>query len=222
MKAFITGGSSGIGYHIAKELKARGYELVIIAKNEDKLKRAAEELEARWYSVELANDYIKAGALLQKEKPELLVNNAGFGIYGELKDMEWDNVEDMLRVNVIALTYLTYVFLKIRKSGRILNISSVAACRTQRKLSVYAGSKAYVGHFTKSMAKELPSEITISYLLLGPTKTEFFRRAGMDTKGIEKIMLSPDKVASYAVDKFLRGKKRITLGLLYKMYCAGK
>ena len=222
MKAFVTGGSSGIGYHIAKELKARGYDIVIVAKNVDKLKRAAAELGARWYSVDLGNDYRKAGNILEKEAPEVLVNNAGFGIYGELKSMDWNKVEAMLRVNVIALTYLTYVFLKISKSGRILNIASVAACRAQRKLSVYAGSKAYVEHLTKSMSKELSSEITISYLLLGPTKTNFFRRANMDTKGIEKIMLAPERVASSAVDKFLKGKKRITYGLLYKLYCAGK
>ena len=221
MKALVTGGSSGLGYHIARELKDKGYELILISRNGERLKRAASSLGAEYHTIDLSRDYRRAGEIVKEEKPHILVNNAGFGLYGEFSSQSWEDLERMLLLNVVALTHLTHSFFEVRDSGYVLNISSVAACRAQRKLSTYAGTKAYVEHFSRSLSKER-ADIVISYLLLGPTRTNFFKNSGMPTKGLERIMLSPEKVARYAVDKMLRGKRRITPGLLYKLYCLGK
>ncbi len=221
MKAVVTGGSGGLGYHIARELRRRGYELILISSNEHRLKRAAEELGARWYAMDLSEDYVEAGKIVEMEKPHVLVNNAGFGMYGEFQNQEWANLERMLKLNILALTHLTHSFLRVRKDGFILNISSVAACRAQKYLSAYAGSKCYVAHFTESLSREIEG-VEISYLLLGPTRTGFFQRAGMPTQRFERIMLDADMVARYAVDMMFRGKRRIVPGLVYKLHCLGK
>ena len=221
MKAIVTGGDSGLGFHIAKELKNRKYGIIIIARNEEKLKRAAKELDANWYAIDLAKDYMEAGEIIKSERPKILVNDAGFGLYGRMEEQDWEKLENMLNLNILALTYLTYIGLKVMENGYILNVSSVAACRAQKNLSVYAATKAYVEQFSKSLNRE-KRKTKISYLLLGPTKTNFFKNANMPTKGLEKIMLSPEKVAKYAVDKMLKGKERIVPGIIYKLYCLGK
>ncbi|ADD08183.1 SDR family oxidoreductase [Candidatus Aciduliprofundum boonei] len=218
MKAIITGGDSGLGFHIAKELKNRRYEIIIIARNEDKLRRAAENLKANWYAIDLSKNYEDAGEIIKRKNPTILVNNAGFGLYGKFEEQNWDKLENMIKLNILALTYLTYIGLKVMNTGHILNVSSVAACRAQKKLSVYAATKSYVEQFTKSLNKER-RKIKISYLLPGPTKTDFFKNANMPTRGFERFMLNPEKVAKYAVDKMLKGKERIVPGIIYKLYC---
>ncbi len=223
MLAIVTGGGSGLGYHIAKELRTRGYDLVIISRNEEKLKKASEELGgAEYHAIDLTGEFRKAGDIIREKKPDVLVNNAGFGLFGYFPEMNPERVVEMLNLNVVALTYLTRAALEVMQRGHILNIASVAACRPQAKLSAYAGSKAYVEHFTKSLAREVNPEVHVSYLLLGPTKTNFFRSASMPTGGLERIMLSPEKVAKYAVKKMLKGKERIVPGFIYKLYCLGK
>lgn len=219
MRALITGGSGGLGFFIAKELRKRGYEPILIARDETKLRRAAEELQGKYFVIDLSKNFHDAGKIIEEYKPRVLVNNAGFGLYGKLSKQNWDRIESMLMVNVVALTYLTKKFIEVNEKGYILNISSVAACRAQRKLSVYAGSKSYVAQFTRSLKKELTEDIHVSYLLLGPTRTNFFKNAGMPTKGFKKLMLSPERVAKYAVDKMFKGKIRIVPGLIYKLYC---
>jgi len=221
MKAIVTGGDSGLGFHIARELKNRGYEITIIARDEEKLKKAAKILEAKWYAIDLSKNYTDAGEIIKRESPEILVNNAGFGLYGKIEELDWEKLENMLNLNILALTYLTYIGLKVMKSGYILNISSVAACRAQKNLSVYAATKAYVEHFSKSLNRE-ERRTKISYLLLGPTKTNFFKNANMPTKNLERIMLNPEKVAKYAVKRMLKGKERIVPSIIYKIYCLGK
>ena len=222
MWALITGGSSGLGFFIARELKERGYRPILIARDEEKLQKAAITLNGEWFAMDLSKRYLEAGKIIEEYKPDVLVNNAGFGLYGKLSEQNWNEIEDMLMLNVVALTHLTKKFIDVNKRGYILNISSVAACRAQKKLSVYAGSKSYVAHFTRSLKRELPEGIKISHLLLGPTRTNFFKNAGMPTKGLERIMLSPDKVARYAVKKMFKGKSRIVPGIPYKLYCLGK
>ena len=149
MKAFVTGGSSGLGYYIAKELRNRGYHLILVSSNKERLRAAAKKLDAEYFVLDLSQEYSRAGEILRESNPDILVNNAGIGIYGDMDSIKWKDVEKMLKLNMIALTNLTYEFLKIRKSGYILNISSVASCRPQKKWSAYAASKAYVSHFTR-------------------------------------------------------------------------
>ncbi len=220
MHAIITGGSRGLGFHIAKEIKDRGYDIILISRNEEALKNSARILGAEYYVVDLAKNYEKIGDIIRRYKPYIVVNNAGVGLYGEFREQRWENLRDMLNVNIMALTYITKIALESMKEGYILNISSVASCRPQKNLSIYAATKAYVAHFSKSLAKE--EHVHISYLLLGPTKTDFFKNANMPTKFLEKIMMDPSKVAKYTVNKMFKRKKRIVPGIIYKFYCLGK
>ncbi len=222
MLAVVTGGGSGLGYHIAKELRARGYDLLLISRNEEKLKKASEKLGAEYIAMDLSRDFRRAGEIVRERKPHVLVNNAGFGIYGYFPEQDPERIVDMLNLNVVALTYLTRVALEVMPSGYIMNVASVAACRPQPKISAYAATKAYVEHFSRSLAREINPDVHVSYLLLGPTRTDFFRRANMPTGALERIMLSPEKVARYAVKKMLKGRERIVPGFLYKLYCLGR
>ncbi len=219
MYALITGGSRGVGFHIARELKRRGYEIILIARDEERLKKAAGKLNAVYYAIDLSEDYEKVGEVIKEYRPAVVVNNAGFGIYGSIEELSWERLREMINVNVAALTYITQEALKNVRDCHVLNISSVASCRAQKKLAVYAATKAYVEHLSKSLRRD---GYRVSYMLLGPTRTDFFRNAGMPTEKFKRIMLSPEKVARYAVDRMLKGKARIVPGILYKLYCLGK
>ena len=222
MYAVVTGGSTGLGYYIAKALFKRGYHIVLISRNSERLEKAAREMNAEWYAVDLSKNYLEAGEIIKEVKPAILVNNAGFGLYGEFSKMSSQKIIDMINLNITALTYLTKIAFEVMDKGYILNIASVAACHPQPKLSVYAATKAYVAHLSRSLIKESSSQIKVSYVLLGPTKTGFFKNAGMSTKTFEKIMLSPEYVAEKIVNSMFRGKKRITPGIIYKLYCMGR
>ncbi len=215
--ALVTGGSGGLGYHLAKELKNRGYDLVLVSKNPEKLEAAAKKMGAiAYYPIDLAKNYDKMDDILKKHRPSVVINNAGFGIYGDLVKQSMENIESMLNLNIVALTWITKKALEEVPDAHVLNISSVAACRPQKLLAAYAATKAYVEHFTKSLKKD---GYNVSYLLLGPTRTSFFKNANMPTKGLERIMLEPEKVAEYAVKKMLKGKTRIVYEAVFKIYC---
>jgi len=219
MYALITGGSRGLGFYIARELKNRGYDPILISRDDKILRNAAMELDAAYYVIDLSKDYEKLEKIIRDLKPVIIVNNAGFGVYGDIKEQNWERLKDMITVNILALTYITKIALETSKKGYILNISSVAACRAQKKLSVYAATKAYVAHLSQCLAKD---GWQVSYLLLGPTRTDFFKNANMPPKNLDRIMLNPESVARYAVDKMLKGKRRIVPGIIYKLYCLGK
>jgi len=221
MYAIVTGGSRGLGYHLAKELKKRGYDIILIAKDEKRLKKTAKSLDAKYYALDLAKNYKEMKEIIKKYSPHVVVNNAGFGIYGKLKNQDWERIREMLNVNVYAVTYITKIALENMEEGYILNIASVAACGKQKNLSVYAATKAYVAHLSKCIMKE-QKDIHISYLLLGPTRTDFFKNANMPTGYLEKLMMDPDKVARYTINKMFKGKRKIVPGWIYKFYCLMK
>ncbi len=219
MYALVTGASGGLGYHIAEELKRRGYSLILVSKSAERLERAAEKLGAEHQmALDLSKDYRALGPIIEKYRPEVIVNNAGFGIYGEFPEQDAERIVDMLELNVVALTWITHRGMQVMERGYILNISSVAACHPLPRLAAYSASKAYVEHFSRSLIRE-GGNVHVSYLLLGPTKTSFFKNASMPVGKIERIMLSPEKVAHYAVNKMFRKKTRIVPGVLYKLYC---
>ncbi len=222
--ALVTGGGSGLGYHIAKELRTRGYKLVIVSRNERRLKQTATELKARYYVMDLSKDYKNIGKIIDDISPQVVVNNAGFGLYGYFPQQDFERIERMINLNITALTYITHRAIEsmMNTGGYIMNVSSVAACHPLPKFSVYAATKAYVEHLTRSLSNELPPHIHISYLLLGPTRTEFFKNAGLSVEKYEKLFLNPEKVAKYAVSKMLSGRKRIVPGFIFKLYCLFK
>ncbi len=222
MLALVTGGSRGVGYYLAKELRRRGYHVILIAKNEERVLRAAKELEAEGYAIDLSRDFKEVGKIIEKRKPKVVINNAGFGLYGEFVTQDEDRLLEMIDLNVKALTYLTKKAMEKMKEGYIMNVASVAACKPLARAAVYAATKAYVEHLTRSLIQEAPPGIHLSYLLLGPTDTDFWRVANWPVGKLRKLMLSLQKVARKALAHMLRGHRRIVIGNIYRLYCLGK
>ncbi len=189
--ALITGASSGLGKAFAEELAERQYNLVILARSEDKLQQLKLQLERQHQvSVELIVQDLSvphASQSVFKQVTEkgltidLLINNAGFGDYGTFSDRPLDKQVKMIQLNITALVELTHLFLPImqqRQSGGIINVSSITAYQPIPYLSVYAATKAFVLSFTESLwAENKHTGISILALCPGPSESKFFEVA---------------------------------------------
>ncbi|MGB9204141.1 MAG: SDR family oxidoreductase [Terriglobales bacterium] len=189
--ALITGASFGIGMEFARIFAREGYNLVLVARNGDRLRQLASELEKAHgsRSLILATDLTEPGApayvLDQTTRADIqvdvLVNNAGFGQYGFFADSDLEECLRQIQLNVTTLTHLTRLYLPLmmeRKSGRILNVASTAAFQPGPLMAVYFATKAYVLHFSEALANELQETgITVTCLCPGATATEFHKRA---------------------------------------------
>ncbi len=226
MKALITGASGGIGRDMAIVLGNMGYNLILVARNKSELDKLKEEIATE--CIVIATDLSipqNCYDLYQKTKSEnidILINNAGYGIYGYFKDTSLDSDLNMISLNVNAVHILTKLFLKdfIEKdSGRILNVSSSAGLTIGGPLlSSYYASKAYVSSLTRGIYGELRaigSKVTISQLCPGPVSTGFNKRAGVS--GFSTTPLESRFVAEYAIKKMLKGKLTIIPGFTMKM-----
>ncbi|MCA9065409.1 MAG: SDR family oxidoreductase, partial [Planctomycetaceae bacterium] len=190
--ALITGASSGIGAEFASQLAARGMHVILAARRLDRLTELAQDLNTRHgtnchiVAIDLAQPH--AGARLAAEVQklevdlELLVNNAGVGMIGEIETTSPDDIRTMLTLNIITLSDLTYRFLPAmlqRGHGAVLNISSQAAFQPVAFMSAYAASKSYVLHFTEALWAEARSRgVTVTASCPGVTRTDFFDTAG--------------------------------------------
>jgi uncharacterized protein len=190
--ALITGASTGIGAVYADRLARRGYDLILVARNGDRLKSLAASLQtATGRKIEVhAADLTDRAALrtveerLRTDKSiTALVNNAGFGATASLVDSNIDDLENMIDLNVTALTRLTYAVLPgllEKKNGVVINISSIAALSPELLNGVYSGSKAYVVNLTQSLNKEVEDKgVQVQAVLPGATASEFWDRAGI-------------------------------------------
>ncbi|MBB5341252.1 SDR family NAD(P)-dependent oxidoreductase [Tunturiibacter gelidoferens] len=191
-KALITGASTGIGAVYADRLARRGYDLILVARNGEKLKELAASLtSATGRSVDVLAADLTNKADLRKVEERLrsdqsittLVNNAGFGGTTSLVDSKIDELENMIELNVTALTRLTYAVVPgflARGKGAIINISSVVAVAPELLNGVYSGTKAYVLNLTQSLHKEVGGKgIQVQAVLPGATASEFWGRAGI-------------------------------------------
>ena len=222
MKVLITGASSGIGRDIAKYLKSLNYELYLVAKNEEKLKELAKELNAKYYIYDLGKEENVYSLYneLKDENIDFLINNAGFGLFGFFNETNLDKELEMIDVNIKCVHILTKLFLKdmIKKDkGRILNVASSAGFYAGPYLNTYYATKNYVLKLTMGIYEELKqmkSNVKISALCPGPVNTNFNNVAGgyFNTKG-----LSSEYVAKYAVDKSLKNKLIIIPGFTMKL-----
>lgn len=189
--ALVTGASSGIGLELARIFAREGYNLVLVARDADRLRRLASELEKSHgtRSLILATDLAEAGSaayvLDQTSRAQLvvdvLVNNAGFGQYGLFADNDLEECLRQIQLNVTTLTHLTRLYLPGmigRTSGRILNVASTAAFQPGPLMAVYFATKAYVLNFSEALANELEGTgVTVTCLCPGATATEFHERA---------------------------------------------
>ncbi len=224
MKALVTGASSGIGEEIAKELSKKGYDIILVARNEEKLKEVASKIqtETRIIIMDLSKkeNCQKLYEETKSEDIDILINNAGFGVHGKFCDTDLDKEVQMIETNITAVHILMKLFLKdmIKKnSGHILNVASMAAFGPGPLMSAYYASKAYVYRLSQGVKTELKknnSKVKISVLCPGPVRTNFNKVAGVD---FAAPSLSSEYVAKYAVNEMLKNKFTIVPGTFMKI-----
>ncbi len=224
MKALITGASSGIGKEIARYLASIGYDLLLVARNTDKLNELRSELtdvNVRVITLDLSReqDSFDLYEHTKDEKIDFLVNNAGFGAYGKFTDVPLEKELELIHTNVCAVHILTKLYLRDmvkRNSGHILNVGSAAGFLAGPTFSSYYASKNYVVRLTEAIHEELRRDkinVGVSVLCPGPVQTNF-----NDVANVKFCIrgLTPQFVAKYAVDKTLQGKMIITPGFEMK------
>lgn len=231
--ALITGASSGIGLDFARLFAEGGYDVVLVARTESKLKALADELgtkhgvRALAVAADLA-DPAAPGRLMERLEAEgvqvdVLVNNAGYAGYGAFAEMDARMELDMIQVNIMALTALTKAVLPgmlARDSGRILNVASTAAFQPGPLMAVYYATKAYVLSFSEALANETQGTgVTITCLCPGPTKTGFQERAKMEESKLVKGKEIMDSltVARAGYEGLHEGRAVVIPGFMNKM-----
>lgn len=222
MKALITGASSGLRKDFAFKLSNMGYDLILVSRNKKELNEVASNLKTnvRIETYDLSNEGNCIKLFNKHRKIDLLINNAGFGLFGEFSKTNLDKELNMIDLNVKAVHILTKLYLKemIKKdSGRILNVASTAAFLPGPLMSTYYSTKSYVYELTTAIFEELrriKSNVKVSVLCPGPVNTNFNNVAGVNfaIKG-----LSSDYVTSYALDKMFKNKLVIIPGFANKL-----
>jgi short-subunit dehydrogenase len=225
--ALVTGASSGIGDEFARLLAAKGYSLVLSARREDRLNALAAELRKQHgiqTHVAVCNLSNPGAATILAAQiadagiaPEVLVNNAGFGVWGPFADVEWQREFDMLQLNIVALTELTKRLLPemlSRGSGYVLNVASTAAFQPGPFMAVYFATKAYVLSFSEAVNEELRGTgVSVTTLCPGPTESEFFDAAAVQSKKLTGQKLpSAREVAELGLDAMFARKRTVVHG----------
>ena len=224
MKALITGASSGIGKDMAIILANKGYELVIVARDEKKLEEVKNELsqitKVEIISKDLSDEENCKEIYKEVENVDLLINNAGFGDCGNFTKTSLEKEINMIKTNIIAYHILTKLYLKEmikNNNGKILNVASIAGFMPGPLMATYYSTKAYIVRLSEAIRTELKkqkSKVRISILCPGPVNTNFNKVADVEfaIKG-----LSSEYVAKYTVKKFLNGKFYIIPGVSIKL-----
>ncbi len=222
MKALITGASSGIGKEMAIYLSELGYDLILIARNSDRLMEIKKELKTDVkickYDLSLLDNVYKLCKDVKNEHIDIVVNNAGFGLFGDYNNSDTDIEMNMIDLNVKCLHVLTKYFIKDKNVKYILNVgSSAGLMRGGPLMSTYYATKSYVVNFTLALYEELrrnKSDKVISVLCPGPVDTNFNNRAHVE---FNLNSLDARYVARYAIDKLFKKKLIIIPGLGVKM-----
>lgn len=228
--ALITGGTSGIGKELAKLFASDGYQLIIVARSQDELDETAIELKAAGVPVTAIakdlSDMEQAKALCHEIKApvDILVNDAGQGVYGQFRENELERELNMIHLNVCATVILTKHFLKemvARGEGKILNLGSVAGKLPGPWQAVYHATKAFVLSFTTAVREEVKDTgVTLTALMPGITDTDFFNKAGMnESKAVQdkNAMADPAGVAKDGYDALMAGDDRVISGFKNKV-----
>ena len=234
--ALITGATSGIGLELAKLFANDKYNLVIVARDENELSTTANSITTQ-YGVDVRT-YAKDLSLPESSFElfdeirqanidiDVLVNNAGQGLYGEFADTDLRRELSIIQLNITSLVVLTKYYLQDmigRGGGKILNLSSVASKAPGPLQSVYHGTKAFVQSFSEAVRNEVKDKnITITALLPGATDTDFFNKAGMlDAKNVaEGKLADAAAVAKDGYNALMRGDDMVVSGFKNKMKVA--
>lgn len=232
----ITGGTSGIGYELAKLFAQNGYNMVIVARNEQELDNTAIGFQQQYEIdvVKISKDLFdpqNAFALYEEIKSKglnigILINDAGQGQYGKFIETDIQRELDIIHLNISSLVVLTKLFLKdmVQKGrGKILNLSSIASKIPGPYQAVYHGTKAFVQSFTEAIRNEVKDTgVTITALLPGATDTDFFNKAEMqDAKMVKEGKLADaEKVAKDGYEALMKGDDMIVSGFKNKLQVA--
>lgn len=231
--ALVTGGSTGIGYELARQFAAHGHDLVLAARNADLLDQAAGKIEGKYgtgvqtIAIDLS-DPDAPPQLFDKlstdnVQVDFLVNNAGFGFGGDFVDTDIERELDMIQVNCASVIHLTKLLLPAmvkRKEGKILNVASTAAFQAGPGHSIYYASKAFVLSFSEAIAEELSrTGVTVTALCPGPTESNFAERAGTSRNRLftQTKVASAEGVARYGYAAMMKGKRVAIAGAQNKL-----
>ena len=231
--ALITGASSGIGLELAKIHASKGGNLVIVARSKNKLEELKANLEEK-YEIQvyvIAKDLAVPNAAIdvfeetekQGIKIDYLINNAGFGLYGKFEHTDWIKENEMIQVNITALTQFTKLYLPqmiARKNGKILNVASTAAFVPGPTMAVYCATKPYVLSFSEALNNEVSHYgISVTALCPGATESGFSLAAKADKSALftkTKLATSMD-VAEFGYKAMLKGKQVAIHGFTNKL-----
>jgi short-subunit dehydrogenase len=235
--ALVTGASKGIGREIAVQLAGKGYHLLLVARAETELIQLSGQL-ARQYKVRvhfLSCDLSEPGAAAKVSKwcvaitPSLsvLINNAGYGAWGNFSDLGLEAQMNMLQLNVNAVVELSYLLLPLleqQERAYVLNVSSTAAYQAMPTMALYAASKSFVLSFSRALRYELrKTNISVSCLSPGPTATGFVSRAGLEALAdlADKFNMSAATVADLGLKGMFNRKSEIIPGIVNKLSVFG-
>ncbi|TFD94369.1 SDR family oxidoreductase [Jeotgalibacillus sp. R-1-5s-1] len=236
--ALITGASSGIGLEFSKIMAREGFDLVLVARRQDLLENLKHELEAA-HPIKATVIVMDLSMHENAEKLydtvassgthiDVLVNNAGFGDYGDFIETDPQKNHDMIQVNIMALTALTRLFspaMVARKQGGIINLASIVSFQPGPLMAVYYASKAYVLSFTEALATELKnSGVKVTALCPGPTETGFSEVTGLEKSVLfQRFQPVPaSKVAEFGYQAWKKGKIVAIYGLPNKSLVFGE
>lgn len=235
-RALVTGASRGLGEEFARQLAARGADLVLVARSEEELASLARELEQRHgRTVEVvAADLIEADGRARVEARladdgapiDLLVNNAGFGAYGEFAGLPLDRQMDMVQLNVTALVRLTRVLLPsliAGSRGGVINVASTAAFQPDPHGAVYGATKAFVLSFTEALHEEVRGTgVRVLAAAPGFTRTGFQEAADVSLRALPSaIQMMPGPVVEQVLKDFTRGRATSVPGLPHALGARG-
>jgi hypothetical protein len=229
MKALITGAGSGIGRDMAKYLAEMGYDLILVGRDKHKLEELQNTLKVNSQIIIAdlsdATKVKEVYIMTKNENIDILINNAGFGAFGNFFETDLNTEIDMVNTNIVAVHLLTKLYLRDmvkRDSGYILNVASSAAFGPGPLMATYYATKAYVNNLTEAINEELRrsgSKVFVCSLCPGPVDTNFNNVAGVHF-GV-KAMKSDD-VAKYAIDSMFKKKVVITPGFKMKLALFGR
>ena len=234
--ALITGASSGFGYEFARLFAGQGYNLILVARNLERLREVSDEITQE-YMVQvlpIEKDLFKATAAEEIYSEvsakgllvDVLVNDAGQGEHGHFLEYDLARDIDMIQLNVTSLVMLTKLFLKdmvARNEGKILQVASLLGKYPTPLMSVYAATKSFVITFTEGLIHELKgTNVTLTALMPGASDTDFFHKAGGEGSTIykEEDLSDPADVAKDGFDALMKGESRVVSGLKNKAYAA--
>lgn len=219
MTALITGASSGIGMEMAKVLSDKGYDLILVARRKTRLESLAKQLKTNVEIIDMdiscTYNCMNLYNQVKKKNIDILINNAGFGLFGQFDETKLDHELDMIDLNIKAVHTLTKLFLKDFKkknSGYILNVASLAAFSPGPLMATYYATKSYVLNLTMAIYEELKkvnSNVYIGCLCPGPVDTEFNNVAKVK---FSLKQLTSSQVANYAIKKMFSKKTIIIPG----------